>query len=149
MGAIARERFVQLFRYQSCRLDANMLHPNVNRQVLGIPLTIANNNYGGEYNIFYISAAEVTVAEAYVAAAAQWNAATTVGTQDTCDNVERKFSCTARPNRAVYYENNAAKGSVDTSCELPVQTKAYVGSYYGGYQAGCLISKIKLWRNDK
>jgi hypothetical protein len=52
MGAIARARFNQPFRYQSCRLGCEILHPNVNRQGFSIVLSCGN---ASDYNYTAIS----------------------------------------------------------------------------------------------
>jgi hypothetical protein len=148
MGAIARARYNQLFRYPTYRLDCDFLHPNTNRQTTGVAVCLGAKT--NDYNYIGITSGDVGFTQGVANASAQWTGATTYGSIDIADNVNRKISCLARANQVSYVENDSIK-TTDVSCELNSgYNKVFVGDFLdGSSQPGCLISRIRLTRNDK
>jgi hypothetical protein len=145
MGAIARARFNQLFRYQSCRLDCDILHPNVNRQA-DANLVDAGISANDRMTIG-LTAADVLSSVGTANGSAQWSMA---GSTDIAANVRRKLSVRARLNSASANVDNASEAT-DAACEVPAGiTRVFVGELLDGtLQPGCLVSSIKLSRSDR
>jgi hypothetical protein len=144
MGAIARARFNQLFRYQSCRLGCEILHPNVNRQGFAIALSSGN---ASDYNYTAISTNDAAYSEGRANTTAQWSGAAST---DVCNGVDHRLVTQERSNQVSLKVDNATEVT-DASCELPAgQSKVFVGQFHDGtYQPTCLVGGVKLWRSDK
>jgi hypothetical protein len=144
MGAIARARFNQPFRYQSCRLGCEILHPNVNRQGFSIVLSCGN---ASDYNYTAISPNDVAYSEGRANGAAQWSGAAST---DVCNGVDHRLVTQERSNQVSLKVDNATEVT-DASCELPAgQSKVFVGQFHDGtYQPTCLVGGVKLFRGDK
>ncbi len=145
MGALARSRFNQLCRYESGRLDCEILHPNVDRQAVSVVNFIGKNT--SDYTYLALQSSDAALHEAKANAVSQWVAS---GSSDVCNGVKHKLSCIQRPNKVNLFVDNAIEAT-DTSCELPTgQDKVYIGSWSDGtLQPRCLISRVKLFRNDR
>jgi hypothetical protein len=146
MAAIARARFNQLCRYESCRLDCEILFPNVDKQNLGIPLTTGRND-STDIQYFRMPNTDNLTNTGVANGSANWAMS---GSSDICNGVRNKISTVSRANKAGLLVNNVSEAT-DTSCELPSgQYKIWVGQWYdGSYQPHCLISRVKLFRNDR
>jgi hypothetical protein len=145
MAAIARARFNQLCRYQSCRLDCEILHPNVNRLVAAT--CAATGNSASDVQALGIGTGDALTATAAANGAAQWSM---TGSTDIAAGVAVKMSSMARANSAIAAVNNISEGT-DSSCELPAgQTRVWVGQQYDGtLQPRSLVGGVKLWRSDR
>jgi hypothetical protein len=146
MGAIARARFNQLFRYQSCRLDCEVLHPNVDKQGLGIPLSCGRND-STDIQYFRMPNTDNVTNTGVANGSAVWAMS---GSSDICNGVSNKLSTVARENKAALLVNNVSEAT-DASCEVPSgQNKIWVGQWYDGtYQPTCLVGGVKMFRSDK
>jgi hypothetical protein len=143
--ALARARFNQLFRYQSCRLDCDILHPNVNRQAAAnlVDAGISAN----DRMTLGLTAADVLASVGTANGSAQWSMA---GSTDIAANVRRKLSVRARLNSASADVDNASEAT-DAACEVPAGiTRVFVGELLDGtIQPACLVGNLRLSRSDR
>jgi hypothetical protein len=146
MGAIARARFNQLFRYTSCRLDADILHPAIDRTVAATFVDAGSS--ANDIMSLGVATTDVATSVAAANAGAQWSM--TASTTDIAAGVKRKLSVKARADVASLSVDNAAEAT-DTSCEVPAgMTRLHVGQKIDGtLQPTCLIANVKLARSDR
>jgi hypothetical protein len=146
MGAIARARFNQLFRYTSCRLDADILHPAIDRTVAATFVDAGAS--ANDIMSLGVATTDVATSVAAANAGAQWSM--TASTTDIAAGVKRKLSVKARADVASLNVDNASEAT-DTSCEVPAgMTRLHVGQKIDGtLQPTCLIANVKLARSDR
>jgi hypothetical protein len=146
MGAIARARFNQLFRYQSCRLDCEILHPNVNR--ISAATFVDAGASANDIMSLGVATTDVATSIASANAVAQWSM--TASTTDIAAGVSRKLSVKARTDAASLAVDNASEAT-DAACEVPSgMTRVLVGQKVDGtIQPTCLVGGVKMFRSDK